>query len=111
MPRIIVTSAPNSDGESAITFDEYVAASDLAAERHSDQLIGRVGWAVHDADEAEGEQGAPDPRSSRRDQAAGRLGEVAHAVREHEATTRGGLGPARPADRRLYRRLRQAFQR
>lgn len=111
MPRIIVTSAPNSEGESAITLDEYIASSELGAEQHSDQLIGRVGWAVHDADAAEGEQGAPDPRRSRHDQAAGRLAEVAHAVRDHEATTRGGLGSARPADGRLYRRLRQAFQR
>ena len=44
MPRIIVTSAPNSEGESAITLDEYIASSELEAEQHSDQLIGRVGW-------------------------------------------------------------------
>ena len=111
MPRIIVTSAPNSEGESAITLDEYITSSKLGVERHSDQLIGRVGWALHDADEAEGGRGAPDPRRSRRDQVVGRLAEVAHAVRDHEATTRGALGPARPADGRLYRRLRQAFQR
>ena len=111
MPRIIVTSAPDSEGESAITLNEHIASSELGAEQHSDELIERVGWAVHDADEAESRQGAPDPRRSRRDQAAGRLAEVAHAVRDHEATTRGGLGAARPADGRLYRRLRQAFQR
>jgi hypothetical protein len=111
MPRIIVASAANSEGESAITLDEDVASSALGAEEHSDQLIERVGWAVHDADEAEGRQGAPDQRRRRRDQVAGRLAEVAHAVRDHEATTRRRVGTARPADDRLYRRLRQAFQR
>jgi hypothetical protein len=111
MPRITVTSAPNSEGESAITLDEDVASSDLGAGERSDQLIERVGWAVHDADEAEGSQPPPDPGRTRRDQATGRLAEVAHAVRDHEASTRDRLGATRPADGRLYRRLRQAFQR
>jgi hypothetical protein len=111
MPRIIVTSAANGEGESAVTLDEHVASAELGNEQHSDQLIERVGWAVHDADEAEGRHHPADPRLPGHDQAAARLAEVAHAVRDHEATTRSGLGPARPADGRLYRRLRQALKR
>jgi hypothetical protein len=111
MPRVIVSSAPNHEGESAITLDEDIAPSELGAGQRSDQLIERVGWAVHDAAEVEGRHDAPDPRRIRHDQATGRLAEVAHAVRDHEATTRAALGRPRPADGRLYRRLRQAFQR
>ena len=110
MPRIIVTSAPNSDGESATTLDEYVATSDLEAKHHANQLIGRLGWAVHDADELDRGRGLVGPPRSRRDQATGQLADVAHAVRDHEATTRAGIGAARPADGRLYRRLRRAFR-
>ena len=51
MPRITVTSEPNGDGQSATTFDEHVAPSDLEAPQAANQLIGRLGWAVHDADE------------------------------------------------------------
>jgi hypothetical protein len=111
MPRIIVTSAPNSEGESATMLEEDVSSSDLGAGERSDQFIERVGWAVHDADEAEDRASPPDPTRTRRDQATGRLAEVAHAVRDHEATTRARVGAMRSADGRLYRRLRQAFQR
>jgi hypothetical protein len=54
MPRIIVMSDQSTEGAGTITLDERVAAADLHTEHHSAQLIERVGWAVHDADDAEG---------------------------------------------------------
>jgi hypothetical protein len=53
MPRIIVMSEPSSGRKGAILLDERVAAADLRSGHHSAQLIERVGWAVHDADDAE----------------------------------------------------------
>jgi hypothetical protein len=77
MPRIIVMSEPSAEREGAITLDEMmsepnirpegaitldeqVTSADLRSGHHSAQLIERVGWAVHDADEeerADGETG------------------------------------------------------
>ena len=53
MPRIIVMSEPNAEPEGAITLDERVTSADLRSGHHSAQLIERVGWAVHDADDVE----------------------------------------------------------
>jgi hypothetical protein len=55
MPRIIVMSEPNTDREGAITLDERVASSDLRSGHRSAELIERLGWAVHDADDVERE--------------------------------------------------------
>ena len=53
MPRIIVMSDPNAEPEGAITLDERVTSADLRSGHHSAQLIERVRWAVHDADDVE----------------------------------------------------------
>jgi hypothetical protein len=70
MPRIIVMSEPSTKREGAITLDEMmseshrhpegaitlderVTSADLRSGDRSVQLIERVGWAVHDADDAE----------------------------------------------------------
>jgi hypothetical protein len=53
MPRIIVMSDQGTEGEGAITLDEQVTSADLRSGHHSAQLIERVGWAVHDADDAQ----------------------------------------------------------
>jgi hypothetical protein len=89
MPRIIVMSEPSAAGEGvislavmmsepntppegAITLDERVTSADLRSGHHSAQLIGRVGWAVHDADDVEradaetGDAQSAGPRSSAR---------------------------------------------
>jgi hypothetical protein len=73
MPRIIVMSEPNAEPEGAIILDESVTSADLRSGHHSAQLIERVGWAVHDADDmerADGEAGRsatrPLTRSARR---------------------------------------------
>jgi hypothetical protein len=57
MPRIIVMSEPSTEREGAITLDERVTSTNLRSGHDSAQLIERVGWAVHDADEVEREEG------------------------------------------------------
>jgi hypothetical protein len=61
MPRIVVMSDQRTEGEGAITLDERVTSADLRSGHHSAQLIERVGWAVHDADDAEHSQVAGRP--------------------------------------------------
>jgi len=56
MPRIIVMSETSTHPEGAITLDERVVSADLQSGHRSAQLIERVGWAVHDAHDAEREQ-------------------------------------------------------
>ena len=56
MPRIIVMSDPSTAREGAITLDERLSSTDLGSGHYSAQLIERVGWAVHDADDAERER-------------------------------------------------------
>ena len=52
MARIVVMSEPGVDRDyGVITLDEKVAPVHLENEHHSAQLVERVGWAVHDADE------------------------------------------------------------
>jgi hypothetical protein len=46
-------SEPHRHPEWAITLDERVTSADLRSGDRSVQLIERVGWAVHDADDAE----------------------------------------------------------
>jgi hypothetical protein len=53
MPRIIVMSGPGSARNGAITLDERISSAELGSGHYSAQLIERVGWAVHDADDAE----------------------------------------------------------
>jgi hypothetical protein len=52
MPRIIVMSDQSTEREGMITLDERVASADLHIGHQSAQLIERLGWAVHDADDA-----------------------------------------------------------
>ncbi len=78
MPRIIVMSEsnaeregaitldemmgePNTQSEGAITLDERVTSDDLRSGHRSAQLIERVGWAVHDADDGERAEVAGSP--------------------------------------------------
>ena len=53
MPRIIVMSEPDAEGEGETMLDERVVSAHLIDAGQSAQLIERVGWAVHDADEVE----------------------------------------------------------
>jgi hypothetical protein len=50
--RIIVMSETSVDRGEVITLDERVAPAHMEDGHHSAQFVERVGWAVHDADEA-----------------------------------------------------------
>ena len=53
MPRIIVMSNGGDGREGAITLDERIGSAELDSDHRSAELIARVGWAVHDADDKE----------------------------------------------------------
>jgi hypothetical protein len=44
-------SEPSVDSDEVITLDERVAPEHMEDGHHSAQLVERVGWAIHDADE------------------------------------------------------------
>ncbi|HZA89928.1 MAG TPA: hypothetical protein VE401_06810 [Solirubrobacterales bacterium] len=51
-------SGPSTARRDAITLDERISPADLGSGHFSAQLIERVGWAVHDADDAERQEQA-----------------------------------------------------
>jgi hypothetical protein len=51
MPRIIVTTEPTHDPDTAMLLDERIAATDLESDHFAAQLIERIGWALFDADD------------------------------------------------------------
>jgi hypothetical protein len=53
MARIIVMSETSVDRDGVITLDERVAPAHMENGHHSAQFVERVGWAVHDADDAQ----------------------------------------------------------
>lgn len=55
MPRILVMSEQSNEGEGVITLDEEISSAHLRSGHHSAQLIERIGWAVHDADDKDRE--------------------------------------------------------
>lgn len=54
MPRILVMSEPSDGEEPKVTLNEHVSSADMQSGHRADQLIQRVGWAVHDADDRQG---------------------------------------------------------
>jgi hypothetical protein len=68
MPQIIVTAGntAHEDG-TTVTLRERVNASDFESERFAANLVERLGWAVHDATEAEQDQPEPEPEQPKRE--------------------------------------------
>lgn len=61
MPQIlIVTDSPQSAGE--VVYRERILSTDLESAHFSGQLVERVGWAVHDANELEHRAARDEPR-------------------------------------------------
>jgi hypothetical protein len=60
MPRIIVTTDGNERPESPVLLDERVCAEHLSDDHSASQLIERLGWAISDAEAAEGRSGRRD---------------------------------------------------
>ena len=89
MPRIIVMSESAAEREGAtsldqmmsepitqpgglVTLDERVTSAELRTGHQSAQLIQRVGWAVHDADDAERPDGGAGGSTTRRSSSSAR---------------------------------------
>jgi hypothetical protein len=53
MPQILVVTDVPEASESEVVYRERIALTDLESDHFSAQLVERVGWAVHDADELE----------------------------------------------------------
>jgi hypothetical protein len=67
MPQIIVTAGNAAhEDEPSVTLRERINASDFDSERFAANLVERIGWAVLDATEAEGQEPEPTPRKRER---------------------------------------------
>ncbi len=53
MPQILVVADAPEASQSEVVYRERIALTDLESDHFSAQLVERVGWAVHDADELE----------------------------------------------------------
>ena len=49
MPRLIVLSDSNGEGDGEVTLEEYVLPAHVETEHSAAQLIERVSWAIRDA--------------------------------------------------------------
>jgi hypothetical protein len=54
MPRILIIADPLTDSDAPVLLDERVPTRDLANGDFADQLVERIGWALVDAESAEG---------------------------------------------------------
>ncbi len=54
MPRILIIADPLTDSDAPVLLDERVPTSDLAKGNSAEQLVERIGWALVDAERAEG---------------------------------------------------------
>jgi hypothetical protein len=53
MPQILVVTDRPSDTDSEVVYRERVSLGDLESDHFAGQLVERVGWAMHDAEEIE----------------------------------------------------------
>jgi hypothetical protein len=66
MPQIIVTADRSIDRrEGAVMLRERISPADFESDHFQSQLVERLGWAVHDAQEAEQDAGEPGPDPGR----------------------------------------------
>jgi hypothetical protein len=63
MPQLLISTDRQGD-EAAVVYRERISLSDLESDHFSHQLVERVGWALHDADELEHEPDAEIPPDS-----------------------------------------------
>jgi hypothetical protein len=54
MPRMLVTTESADRTTREVMLDEHVATGDLASGHFAAQLVERIGWALADAEQAEG---------------------------------------------------------
>jgi hypothetical protein len=56
MPQLLI-STDRHDDAGTVVYRERITLSDLESDHFSQQLVERVGWALHDADEIEHDTG------------------------------------------------------
>jgi hypothetical protein len=59
MPRMLVITESLDRSDLEVMLDEHVATSDLDSDHFAAQLVERIGWALGDAETAEGRPRAP----------------------------------------------------
>jgi len=57
MPQLLISTERHDEDAGTVVYRERVSLSDLESDHFSHQLVERVGWALHDADELEHEPG------------------------------------------------------
>lgn len=55
MPQLLISTEHHGEDDGTVVYRERVSLSDLESDHFSNQLVERVGWALHDADELEHE--------------------------------------------------------
>lgn len=53
MPQLLISTDRRGEAAGTVVYRERVSLSDLESDHFSHQLVERVGWALHDADELE----------------------------------------------------------
>ncbi len=85
MPRVIVTTNLPPSGEPDVLLDEHVSTVHLSSNHAISQLVERLTWAIHDAEQAE------------RDRLARPLIDQQEAARARVRRTRASAGTRRRA--------------
>jgi len=55
MPQLLISTDRSGEDAGKVVYRERINLSDLESDHFSNQLVERVGWALHDADEIEDE--------------------------------------------------------
>jgi hypothetical protein len=55
MPQLLISTDHRDEDNGTVVYRERINLSDLESDHFSSQLVERVGWALHDADELEHE--------------------------------------------------------
>jgi hypothetical protein len=64
MPKLIVVSDSKGQCDGEVTLEEYVLPAQIETEHSAAQLIERVGWAIRDAADAEGDRSGEQLRAA-----------------------------------------------
>ena len=64
MPQLMIATDRHGEDAGKVVYRERVSLSDLDSDHFSNQLVERVGWALHDANELEHEPAVEVPPDS-----------------------------------------------
>jgi hypothetical protein len=101
MPRVIVTTDPDSPTDAVATLDELVLPTNLNDDRDAAALIERLGWAISDAADAEADA---TPATAQPSASAGQATSVA-ATRSRRPRSRSRAGARPRSERALIKQV------